>query len=261
MEANGLHLKKRQFVYFGISKGLVHCIDKVGPNNEIISIQLNVDGAPVSYELSCWPILCRIYDEEIIHKPFDVSIFIGSSHPKSWDNFFKKFIKDLNNLLRNGITINEKEYIVRVHCFICDRAARTYIKGIKGHVGFWSCERCNIAGEKLDQTAIFICENSCAEQTNETFRHFDNLQHHSERSPLLDIQPKLDMIKDFALNSMHLLDIGVVGVITDALHNGKPEVKMSLQQIAEANRRIIFMRDAMPSEFQRRIGLLTDSSQ
>lgn len=165
----------------------------------------------------------------------------------------------MNDFVKNGITINEQKYLVRVHCVICDRPARSHIKGIKGHVGFSSCERCTIKGEMVDHTMIFVSDDLCCERTNESFRCFDDLEHHSERSPLLDIKLQLDMICDFVLDSMHLLDIGAVGMITDGLLNGNPKVKMSSKQIEEADRRILFIREATPSEFQRKLGLLTES--
>ena len=85
-------------------------------------------------------------NENFIYKPFIVSIYSGIGKPKSLSKYLEDFIEELNNLLKNGIVINGHHFNVEVMCLICDRPARSFIKCIKGHGGYFACERCDVKG-------------------------------------------------------------------------------------------------------------------
>lgn len=84
-----------------------------------------------------------------------MAIYCGKSKPKDVNEFLIQFINELNELLENGVVIDDVFYEIAVHSFICDRPARAYVKGIKGHGGYSSCERCQIVGYSYHKTMIF----------------------------------------------------------------------------------------------------------
>ncbi|KMQ85124.1 hypothetical protein RF55_16507 [Lasius niger] len=72
-----------EFVYLGIEKGLKNCVDPNAHRDNIISLQMNVDGASPykSSTKQLWPILCKILHEPDIYFPFPVAIYYGDSKP------------------------------------------------------------------------------------------------------------------------------------------------------------------------------------
>lgn len=114
--------------------------------------------------------------------------------------YLKQFIDEVNHLSAAGLTIDGKLFTIVVHCFICDKPARSLIKGTKRHGGYSACERSEITGACHKQQVIYPFID-CKERSDESFRKMEDLDHHMYRSPLLDITPKIDMISTFILES------------------------------------------------------------
>jgi hypothetical protein len=55
-----------------------------------------------------------------------------------------------------------------ISCFICDAPARAYVKNIKSHSGYHSCERCEQRGEYIDGKVTFL-ETQSSKITDELF--------------------------------------------------------------------------------------------
>jgi len=66
---------------------------------------------------------------------------------------------------------------VKIKALICDTPARSYLKCVKGHMSFNSCERCHVKGEKHDDTTVFL-HNHCTKRTDKEFRNFIDVNHH-----------------------------------------------------------------------------------
>lgn len=60
-----------------------------------------------------------------------IAIWCGESKPTILNDFLQPFVTELNDLLHNGISINEYEIKISIRCFVCDSPARSYIKGSK----------------------------------------------------------------------------------------------------------------------------------
>lgn len=141
-----------------------------------------------------------------VYKPFVVAVYLGTTKPHNVNEYLATFIKEVNTLLSEGIIIDGKMLSVHIKCFICDRPARSYIKCIKGHNGYNSCERCIITGKRHNNTMVFL-ETNCTERTV-SFKNQTDINHHNDTSPLVDIL-NLDMVNDFVLDFMHLCCLGV----------------------------------------------------
>ena len=89
-----------------------------------------------------WPILRKVFLIPDLYKPFVVCICCGRGKPKVIYNHFDQFIDELNQLLREGITIDDVHFEVEIMCFLCDKLARSFCKQVKGYAGYYACERC-----------------------------------------------------------------------------------------------------------------------
>ncbi|KAJ8669523.1 hypothetical protein QAD02_000782 [Eretmocerus hayati] len=247
------------FVYFGIRKILEIIVKpSLHIKNPVLKLQFNADGMKLdkSSPLEFWAMQGKIHTEnEVTYDPFLICVWHGEGKPSSADLFVEEFVIDLNHLLSEGLTVEEVHVQVKCHCFICDRPARAFLKKINGHTGFFSCERCFIAGLKPRGTTIFPYEE-CALRTMLSFLLKVNSHHHKGTSPLLAIKPDppderpLDLVKLFILDFMHL---GPLTNMKNLLLYWTTEsgLKIPQQDIDKICKRLKNISKQIPEEFQR----------
>ena len=109
-----------------------------------ISLQCNIDGLPLfeSSSVQLWPILCK-YETH----PFIVAVWSGESKPSSVQQFLSDFLQEYSMLTNNGVVVSGQKMTFTLETFICDAPARAFLKCIKGHCGYYGCERCVVKGE------------------------------------------------------------------------------------------------------------------
>ncbi|ELT99971.1 hypothetical protein CAPTEDRAFT_107368, partial [Capitella teleta] len=105
-------------------------------------LHFNVDGLPLfkSSSEQLWPILCQIINKSC--KPFIVGLYSGKLKPSDPHEYLSQFVDELQPLFNNGFLFNGKTFGLVSAGFICDTPARAYLKQIKGHNGYSSCEKC-----------------------------------------------------------------------------------------------------------------------
>lgn len=242
-----------EYLYFGIEQGLQLCVNtEIHPDT--LELQVNIDGMKLfkSSIKTMWPILVKVHHEPDIYKPFVVSAYVGNSKPKSVNLFLKDFIAEINNLQNRGTIINNKQFHVTIKCFICDTPARAYIKCIKGHNSQHGCERCLVERKSYNRIATYLEVNS-QKRSDNSFRNFYDIQHHIDASPLMLIEPSIDMVNDFILDSMHLCYLGVMKRLVDAWMSSDLNVRLSSEQKNILSSRLDKIRLQQPEEFHRKI--------
>lgn len=248
-----------EFVYLGIANGLKKCIREDLYENDKILLQVNVDGVPLfkSSKKQFWPILCKVFFDPDIYAPFPVAIYSGNAKPMSADKYLHDFVEELNQLFAEGIIMNGHRFDVKIHSFICDTPARSFLKGVKGHGGFWACERCEIKGERINRRTVYP-EVNCLRRTERSFRLQTQIQHHRYQSPLLEIEPPVDLVRTFVLDYMHLCCGGVMKKLTEFWISGKVETRLQRRNMLgsrqkhELSNLLVQLRKYIPSEFQRK---------
>ena len=114
----------------------------------------NIDGLPLckSSKSQLWPILGSINSCDHV---FTIATFHGYGKPNSVDDFLCDFIDESNKYLKNGINIHGKQYVFKIRVIICDAPARSFIKCIIGHTGYYSCERCLNKGQSYLRRIVY----------------------------------------------------------------------------------------------------------
>ena len=240
-----------QYVYFGIEAGILKCLDrnmKYKDNHNSIELIVNIDGLPLfkSSQVQLWPILGLFENSNV----FIIGLFCGSSKPNSVEQYLHDFIEEVKKLEKDGISHEDKKYIFSIRSFICDAPARSYLKCIIGHTGYYSCERCVIKGTYVSHRVVFDGnEVSDARKTNE-FNNFAYHQDHQKRlTPLVEITKSC--IHQFTLDYMHLVCLGVVKRMLTFLKQGPRICKLSNLQLQEISNHLKSLNGMMPSEFAR----------
>lgn len=201
-----------EFVYLGIRKNLEKCFNcELHEMNEI-ELLINVDGVPLfkSSKKQLWPILCQVFSIPNRYKPFPVAIYCGNTKPSDLEHYFNKFIDEINELQATGLTVNNHLYNVSIKAFVCDRPARSLLKCMKNHGGYYACERCTIKGVRHKNRIVYPLIGQYEPRTDLSFRNQSNPEHHLGVSPLIRINPQIDLVSQFVMDSMHLLFLGVM---------------------------------------------------
>ncbi|XP_026830024.1 uncharacterized protein LOC113563100 [Ooceraea biroi] len=190
---------------FGLKESIRKRILSGHIKQNMISLNINIDSVPLfkSIGTSFTPILCLVNDSGL--PPFISAVYCGPGKPDI-KMFLKDFAPELEELLHDGIDINEIKYKVVVKCFVCDAPARAYVKCIIGHSGCHGCERCIQKGKSVGR--ITFPEISAPLRTDESFACYVDQKHHHDISPLTDIG--ILMVSEFSLDYMHLVCLGVM---------------------------------------------------
>ena len=186
------------YIYLGMKKEIERRIAASSIESDIIKICINVDGLPLfkSSNISLWPILGLINECDKI--PFPIALFCGSGKPNDCSGFLRDFIEEYNKLNTAGIIVNERQYHVKVVALICDAPARQYLKCIKGHNGYYGCERCEVKGVYIERRMIFEKIDEVKRETD-IFLTRGYPEHQTGRSPnniLQEISKRLVSFKD-----------------------------------------------------------------
>jgi len=132
---------------------------------------------------------------------------------------------------------------------VCDAPARSFLKRIIAHTGYYSCERCVIKGERRDHRIVFNKFGPCEERTVEKFNECAYDDHQKGISPLAQT---VNCIKDFPLDYMHLVLLGVLKRILSFLLKGPTICRISRKQISLISDRLTSYRANTPSDFNRK---------
>ena len=119
-----------------------------------------MDGIPFANgaKRHMWPILAAFDDSP---PPITVTTYDSDGKPGELDQFIYPFLNELKTLQENGLRVGNKNngfrFIpVETVCWICDAPARAWLKNIKGHSGYYGCERCDMKGVRFRNA---ICHN------------------------------------------------------------------------------------------------------
>ncbi|XP_011861674.1 PREDICTED: uncharacterized protein LOC105558539, partial [Vollenhovia emeryi] len=136
------------------------------PTENQIKLNLSIDGLPLakSSKAQFWPLLGHITHSDYREKPFVIGVFHGY--------LWRKKIK------------------IVINAVICDAPAKAVIKCIKGHTGYYGCDKCEEEGEWRDNRMLFLNENAPL-RTDESFLLRHNEDHHVNDSPIENIALKM----------------------------------------------------------------------
>ena len=241
------------YYYFGISKGLKGFLSNLVITSDmfsdgIIHLALNVDGIPLfnSSVAGIWAILARVCNFTSV--VFTVGIYQGTGKPASVHAFLHDTIEEMKLLLENGFHENGVKYTIMLDMVCADTPARSFIKNIKGHSGYYGCDRCDIKGTYILNSVRFT-DSNCERRTNETFRSKQQEEHHHGDSPFEQLN--IDMIKQFPQDYMHSVCKGIVPKLVFIMRSGSFPYRCSNDMIIRVDQKLLFCRAYLPSDFNR----------
>ena len=245
-----------QYIYFGLARGISQVLSKhpLAISDDLpLQLTINIDGLPLFKSTSdqFWPILGSFNNHDV----FLIGLFYGKHKPDSLEEYLEDFLEELHLLEHKGITHDLKTFRVKLLCISCDAPARSFLKVIVGHTGYFSCERCEIRGT-WEGRVVFNSADISTLRTESAFAKCSYENHQKGRTPL--INHGISCINGFALDYMHLVCLGVVKRILHFLKNGPRHCKLSSGQLSRISENLLTLRGKMPSEFARQPRSLTE---
>ena len=250
-----------QYFYLGIQRSIEMEFRRSRFCSEVV-LDINIDGLPPfnKSKSKLMPILAWYEGVD----PFIVGGYYGRRDPDDANGYLHDLVAELDVILVTPLTYSNMVYEVRLRSFICDAPARAYLKGIVSHTGYFSCERCTIKGSWLGRVSFHKTEETEA-RTDSLFRRFHYHKHrckcHQHKETALLRIPKLDLIKDFVLDSMHLVFLGVMRRMLYFMKGtvkGLRRARLSSHQKREFEGKLGQCSGRFPSEFVRQPRPLDD---
>lgn len=163
------------------------------------------------------------------------------------EEYLQPFVEELNHLLAHGLTIDGITLNIKINGIIADAPARAFIKQIKGHSGYFACEKCTEEGDYLSGSISFP-EGTAQLHTDESFVLRLNEEHHVGVSPLLEISG-LRLVSCIPLDYMHLCCLGIMKKILHFMVRGSTvpnsygSTRLSRDQIEKVNDRMDIVKE------------------
>ena len=248
------------YYHFGITPEVLlqlqnsHSLRMAAEESGALSMQLNVDGIPLfkSTNGQFWPVLGKI-DKPFAGTPFVIGLYYGTAKPSDL-NFLQDFCHDYGKLKESGITLPDSNTVLSfsISALICDAPARAFLKNIKGHTAYSSCERCTQVG--VWKGKMTFPDLNAPSRTDQSFILIADKEHHRGVSPLADTRLGIGLVSEFVLDYMHLICLGVVRRLIWLWVSGplKSGCRLSSHQTAELSIALVGLRSYMPREFARR---------
>lgn len=241
-----------EYYHFGLEQAVNYLLANTSHKNITnCEVCVNVDGLPLtkSSGSSFYPILISLYPVENLIGI--VGLYHGYEKPQDPNLFLRYFVDDAVRLTENGILFNNHKLPFRIRGFICDAPAKSYVKCIKSHTGYFSCSKCFQEGEFLNNRVCFP-EIYSRERTDADFFSKVQEEHHIGTSILQEI-PNFGLVSSFPLDYMHLLCLGVMKKMLVSLWVcGKPPFKLSSHQVTQISDSLKLQSPNIPAEFCRK---------
>lgn len=244
-----------EYIHFGIQNYFSNNNHTFLRNNEVISIDIGIDGLKVfnSSSLCLWPILGAITDRPN-SIPFLIGCYCGYKQPGCSDLYLKDFADEVDKLQKEGVTIgqNTQKKKFEIRLFSCDSPARSFVTGVKYHQAFDGCSKCCQKGVRRSNRTVYSTSKS-ALRTDVSYKQRRDIDHHNKKyankiTVLENIG--IGMVSKFPLDPMHLCDLGVMKKIISYMIKNRCYGER-INQKAISQRLIMLIKPNIPSEFTR----------
>lgn len=246
-----------KYHHIGLEKSLKRMKLSLSNSVESLYIDIGVDGLPLfkSSGRSLWPIMGAISNNNQV-KPFLIGSYIGLKKPDNPNQYLKEFVNEVKEIKRNKLEIDGRLINLKIRLFICDAPARAFLTGAVGHTAANGCSKCVQKGRKIKNTLTYST-TAATPRTKESFKNRDDLLFHTkyfqDNPHCLEEELNIDMITQFPLDVMHLIDLGVCKKIIGYIWNNKHNrTKLSLTQKEQLNNKLLLMSPFIPKEFCRK---------
>ena len=204
-------------------------------NGEVhFQLLINIDGLPLfnkSPDYKLYPVLCNVYEANT--RPICIGMYSSEKSSNrelpSPEVFLEQLLRDLNFLKSETIQSGNRTFVMNEKViFLCDAPMRSYLKQIKSHAGYNSCERCCVEGE-FDSRSNHVCllSTNSALRTHSDFVARADPDHHRVGCTSILEHHGVDMVHGFILDYMHMCCLGITKRLLNWWKGGVPRLVIS----------------------------------
>ncbi|KAM7313403.1 hypothetical protein ISCGN_003268 [Ixodes scapularis] len=152
-----------KYCHFGVKEGLDDTLKRARFVPDVIKINVNIDGLPLTKSTrdQFWPVLCHVTNCGKCD-PFPIGVYYGKSKAVCAEEFLRPAVSDIIEALSDGLIFKGRHLRIELSALICDAPAKSYVLGIKGHNGYFSCTKCQTEDDKKFGVVKFVGDNTVA---------------------------------------------------------------------------------------------------
>ena len=243
------------YYHFGLEKGIQDRLALMELNHLPSDVQVFVinDGIPLSKSSrsELWACCGHIRGEQ---QPFPIALHHSQGKPACPNQYLKKTVGEANKLRREGIVHRGRNLAVKIVGFCNDAPARSFICGISGHTGYYSCPKCRTSGRYFTEPGrrrgrVVYPDMDAALRSHQLFTDRENPEHHNQRTVLEDLIG-IDMVVDFPHDYMHLVCLGVMRkLLRHWTRRSTYNYIITQDQVDEISKRLVDLRNIIPVGF------------
>lgn len=224
-------------------------------NNSTILLDIGIDGLPLykSSNTSLWPILGNIVNLKNLDV-FLIGVYVGKHKPNDVDNYLHDFIYELKKIKEEGINLHEVNIKVEIRAFICDAPGRSFLCNVVGHNSLNGCMKCYQKGKRIGNVTTYSSSMSNLRTDTEFYnrnqKEFHKHPYVTNQSILEDYG--IQMVTQFPVEPMHLVDLGVTKKMLGYLIKNKSKTQITDSKKKIISQRLIELGPYIPKEFQRK---------
>lgn len=259
-----VHMHSGRYAHFKDWKECIksHLLD-IAYAEKTVYLNINVDGLPLfkdSRKNHVYPILVEICTsstkkKKIVCAAIYISDTEGSNKMPCVNEFLDLFVDELSVFQEVGMIIQEVSVEVKINAFVCDAPARSDLKCIVGHSGYFSCERCTQKGTYVGGHVAHLETNSLL-RTDEEFLNKTDANHHRPGELSCIHKLGIGLVSSFPLDYMHLVCIGITKrLLLRWKSSKKTQEKCHLTDamLVRLDQSIVSFSRHIPSDFVRRL--------
>uniref|UniRef100_A0A182WY64 Transposase n=1 Tax=Anopheles quadriannulatus TaxID=34691 RepID=A0A182WY64_ANOQN len=204
--------------YQSIAESLQAYYRFVQPTEDGLILDFCVNGQQLRDGTHFWTMLMKVHN--VPGTPvMTVSLYSGDTAPGSAEEYLRKFVDELNELQRQGLTIRDQTYWVCLRAIIANKPARAFIKGV-GDDEIDCCLKCTSVPETDGKLVYYKYETACEPRTDVLFRAKHYPGHVSHWTPLRELE-NCDLVLDIVVTERRqLTELGVLAQLLQLWVNG-----------------------------------------
>jgi hypothetical protein len=261
--AENIRLGTGEYTHLGLEGALNQLVSaNLGGEKKLqsaLTLRINIDGLPLYRNslISVWPILVSILGGANT-TPAVVGFYVGEGKPEDIELYLNGFVKDFEAVSTSGLCVNSKYYnIDKNRCiFVCDAPAKAFVKCIKGHSGYYGCDKCYTKGfYSMEFRKITFPDCDSGLRTDDSFVSRFQSEHHqigfqNKKTPLEKLG--IGMVSQFPHDYMHHVCLGVVRKLLYLWRRGPKKIRIGWSQIKAISLKLAELAPYIPSEFNRK---------
>ncbi|XP_060846406.1 uncharacterized protein LOC132926074 [Rhopalosiphum padi] len=166
------------YYHFGISNGSMSVYD-LSVFEEVIRLVVRIDGLPLTKSSSStfWSVLA--YARYPLNKPnvFIIGLYWGKEKPQCSNLCLRSMVDELKSLSLNGFKTEYGVKFVVLDTICCDFPARSFISRTKNFNGYFSCSRCVVEGDRVNNSTCFLGTNNSKRTRTDFLNRIDDDHH------------------------------------------------------------------------------------